>query len=315
MVTEVPGHTARRLAAAASAVVSTVVFLAVLVFARRNLRAGRGDKRGALVLATAAAALQVYSWLWRAHHVASFADEFSVVLAGLANAALSGLLLPLIYLALEPYVRRAIPELLISWARVAEGRLRDPLVGRDLLLGGLAGAVATLALHVANAIPAWIAFPGQTTMYANYAFFEGVHGALRGIGDPAAYALNQALFVLGALFVLRVALRRTWLAGLALAAVSALQANWGENPLLDAIGVAGVVVPLALVATRLGLVGLLAFWHMWALLGSASLPFDPGRWYFGTSLLFLAFVIALFAYAFRISLGNRPLFATEAGAS
>jgi hypothetical protein len=307
MVAGIPGDTARRLMAAASAVALTLVLLAALVFARRNLRAGRGDTRGALVLAMTAAGLQMYSWLWRAHHVPSFADELDVLFTGLANAALSGLLLPLIYLALEPYVRRTIPELLISWARVAEGRLRDPLVGRDLLLGGVAGAVAPLALHVANAIPAWFAVPGQTTVYPNYAFFEGVRGALRGIGEPAAASLDTALFALGALFVLRLALRRTWLAGIVLAAIFALFGGWGENPLLDAFTVAGVVVPLALVATRLGLVGLLAFWHMWVLLGSASVPFDPGRWYFGTALLLLAFVMALLAYAFRISLGNRPV--------
>ncbi len=306
MGVEGPGASVRHLSEAAFAVMFAVLFLATLVFARRNLRAGSGDKRGALLLATLGAALQMYTWLWQAHHLPEFAGELNVFFAGFANAALTAVTLAVIYLALEPYVRRTIPELLISWARVAEGRLRDPRVGRDLLVGGTAGAISALALHVANAIPAWVAVPGQTTMYPNYAYFEGVSGAMLGIGNPTTEALNNALFVLGILFVLRLALRRTWAAGLTLAGVAVLLGAWGENPLLDGIAVLGVAVPLVIVATRFGLVGTLAFWHMRALLGSASLPFDPGRWYFGTSMLLLAFVLALLAFAFRISLGNRP---------
>ena len=45
----------------------------------------------------------------------------------------------LIYISLEPYVRRWWPHTLISWARLLSGRVRDPLVGRDVLAGLLAG--------------------------------------------------------------------------------------------------------------------------------------------------------------------------------
>src|SRR5262249_51216071 len=45
------------------------------------------------------------------------------------------------YVALEPLVRRHSPDALTSWARVVDGRLRDPQVGRDLLLGSVGGLV------------------------------------------------------------------------------------------------------------------------------------------------------------------------------
>ena len=310
MVEKTPAGTAQRRTNAVLAALFVLLFLAVLVFARRNLRAGRGDRRGAYALGAIGFLLEFYCWFWRSHHVWSLTDEVNVFLSGLARALIAGTFLPLLYLALEPYVRRTIPDLLISWARVAEGRLRDPRVGRDLLMGGVAGGISAFAWHVANAIPAWTPVSVQTTMYPEYSFFEGVRGALLGIGFPANYALSNALYVLGILFVLRLVLRRTWLAGVALAVVF-LFFGWGENPLLDGIAAVGLAVPLALVATRLGLVGLFAFWYMWMMLKTAALPFDPGRWYFGTSMLFLAFVVALFAYAFRTSLGNRPVFAGE----
>jgi serine/threonine-protein kinase len=43
------------------------------------------------------------------------------------------------YLAVEPVIRRKWPQSLISWNRMLAGRLRDPLLGRDLLLGVLGG--------------------------------------------------------------------------------------------------------------------------------------------------------------------------------
>src|SRR5262249_53927341 len=45
------------------------------------------------------------------------------------------------YLALEPIVRRRWPGKLTSWGRLLAGRWRDPMVGRDVLIG-MAAAVS-----------------------------------------------------------------------------------------------------------------------------------------------------------------------------
>src|SRR5262245_65818174 len=45
------------------------------------------------------------------------------------------------YLALEPVMRRRCPHRLTSLARVLTGRWRDPLVGRDVLIGLALGVV------------------------------------------------------------------------------------------------------------------------------------------------------------------------------
>jgi len=41
------------------------------------------------------------------------------------------------YIALEPFVRRRWLELIISWSRLMAGDFRDPLVWRDVPVGGL----------------------------------------------------------------------------------------------------------------------------------------------------------------------------------
>ena len=48
----------------------------------------------------------------------------------------------LVYLALEPFVRRSWPTMLVGWSRALSGRVPDPVVGRDLIVGVVAGLVS-----------------------------------------------------------------------------------------------------------------------------------------------------------------------------
>ncbi len=52
----------------------------------------------------------------------------------LGHALLHALQMWLCYLAVEPYVRRLWPRMLVGWARLVSGRLRDPLVGNAMHL-------------------------------------------------------------------------------------------------------------------------------------------------------------------------------------
>ena len=53
-----------------------------------------------------------------------------------------------LYMALEPFVRRRWPNLIISWSRLVAGDFRDPMVGRDILIGGMLGFCHTLAIYL-----------------------------------------------------------------------------------------------------------------------------------------------------------------------
>ena len=48
------------------------------------------------------------------------------------------------YVALEPYVRRFWPDGILGWSRLLSGYVRDPRVGRDVLIGCVFAAVMTL---------------------------------------------------------------------------------------------------------------------------------------------------------------------------
>ena len=115
-----------------------VVVVGGLWFAMRNLARGRGDRRGAWRLACVVFAVQIATFLCRAHFVADRNVLLLTVMAVSTGLFAAGAMW-LLYIALEPYVRRNWPQTIISWTRLTAGRLRDPLVGRDLVTGVVMG--------------------------------------------------------------------------------------------------------------------------------------------------------------------------------
>ncbi|HZH35153.1 MAG TPA: serine/threonine-protein kinase, partial [Pyrinomonadaceae bacterium] len=113
--------------------------LVALVVARHNLRIGRGDTKGALKLGVFMFLVQTLARLLDSYHVPELNNElwlfFQAARLGLFFAAFTWIF----YIALEPFVRRRWSELLVSWSRLMAGDFRDPLVGRDVLVGGLLG--------------------------------------------------------------------------------------------------------------------------------------------------------------------------------
>jgi hypothetical protein len=107
--------------------------------ARHNLRVDQGDRRGARKLAIVVASGGVIFGILRAHHVPDAIQEATFLLAIAGWSLVWAGFTWLTYISLEPYVRRLWPTALISWTRLLSGRIRDPLVGRDILIGLIAG--------------------------------------------------------------------------------------------------------------------------------------------------------------------------------
>jgi len=120
-----------------------------LRLARENMRLGRGDRRGASRVAGLTGVLTLLYWGLTAHHVASMLDELVLAVHGISLTLLVACSLWVLYMALEPYVRRQWPETLVSWTRLLSGRYGDPLVARDLLVGGAIGCAFSLILPFA----------------------------------------------------------------------------------------------------------------------------------------------------------------------
>ena len=108
-----------------------------ILLARHNLRLGRGDQKGAFRVALFVFVTYALARLIRADHVTLPAQELWILIKVLAYPCFWAMQVWLLYMALEPYARRRWPQMLISWKRLLAGRLQDPLVGRDILIGCL----------------------------------------------------------------------------------------------------------------------------------------------------------------------------------
>ena len=133
------------------------------MLARRNLRLGRGDRRGASRLAAFVFVAWAVAVFFGAHHVPNF-DELALFLESLAWGLFLSCFVWVLYIALEPYVRRRWPATLVSWSRLLAGGFRDPLVGRDVLAGCLLGTFV-------DALRNWrgLFSPGSAILRRNHA--------------------------------------------------------------------------------------------------------------------------------------------------
>ena len=169
------------------------VMVAGILVARRNLRLGRGDRRGALRVALYISVLFLVEWLFLAHHVAVIGDEFEAFLLAVAQSVYSGFFIWLSYIAIEPIARRRWPQLLISWSRLLAGRFRDPLVGRDALTGILFGAGVALTLSISNGLPTWVDLAGMTPMPPAGQFLLGVPALAGSLSSLLQDAVERGL--------------------------------------------------------------------------------------------------------------------------
>ena len=91
--------------------------------------------------------LDILLWLCRGHFVPGL-DTFGLFIIAVSTALFISGTTWMLYLALEPWVRRRWPQTIISWSRLLSGQFRDPLVGRDILFGVMLGVVWILIFQI-----------------------------------------------------------------------------------------------------------------------------------------------------------------------
>ncbi|MFI5181303.1 MAG: serine/threonine-protein kinase [Thermoanaerobaculia bacterium] len=278
--------------------------VAGLFFARRNLRLGRGDKAGAVRLATIVFVLAALSDVL-ARHVSLASGVLGRAFGEMLGDALPpAAIVAIVYLALEPYFRRRYPELLVSWTRILSGRLKDPLVGRDHLWGVLAGLAVTLVLCIENIPPALFRAPGQTPVWVEPLALVGLGGLVCYMSYQVVGSLVSLFMIAASLFFGRLVLRKAWLAALVLWLLVFLNAMGRENPLFEITGAAVIATIFLLLFFRTGLLGLAVGLGVYQVLSTAPITPDLSRWFAGYGLFCLAFVLAIAIYGFWAARGG-----------
>jgi serine/threonine-protein kinase len=211
------------------------------------------------------------------------------------------------YLALEPIVRRNLPDLIVSWNRLLVGDWRDPLVGRDVLLGTLWG-IAHLTLI-------YLGFSAERLFYNDFRLFT-ISDSLIGLRSSTAIILTGSGLgiVYGFMFIcflviLFLILRRRLYAGIVLFAVLAtVLILFFTHSFVFLPFTLAISVLFCLVISRLGLVATIVSQSVFLWLQSTPFTLNFSAWYAGGMFVTVFLVLPLLAYGFKVSLANQPLF-------
>ena len=283
---------------------ATVVGTAL--FAQRNVRAGRGDRRGALRVSGFVFAAMMISWFFGESHVATL-WEFALVVMALSTALFAATFCWLAYLAAEPFLRRRWPEVLVTWTRLLAGELRDPLVGRDVLVGCASGTILAAIGIASLRLPEALALPSDMVFADVYGMAYGLQGVVPLLVWRAAQAVMAALACLFLLLLLRLALGSRWAAVAVFVLGGGALAGAGSAHFW--MGWFNTAMPLAVFALLLVRVGLLAAvtqFYVFGLFIFFPVTGDFGAWYAGAGVTALLVFGALALFGFTTALGGRP---------
>jgi len=284
-----------------------VALVGSALLARKNLQLGRGDRRGATRVAFLYLVVRMLVWLFEEHHNSWPAREFALFLHHLSDAAFVSMFLWLLYVALEPFVRRRWPERIISWSRLLAGGWRDPLVGRDILLGAVFGSGMILSIMLAFVGLRWIGRPAELIINPGSTAI-GHHFTDRFAAQLTAGLLIAfiSLFLLLLFGVIlrreRLALAALWLL-LTLVNVLITQVNLLMLP-FAAFGILLLVIALY----RYGLLATIFALFLLHLFVFFPMTTELSAWYATDFIIGLIICIALAAYGCYISLAGQPLF-------
>jgi serine/threonine-protein kinase len=308
-------------------VVSPLALAVALVLAVRNLRLARGDRRGATRVALFVGAAGMVS-------VALESGNLDVLSKGPTIVFFVPAAMWVLYIALEPHMRRIWPGVMIGWSRLLAGQVRDPLVGRDILIGVLVAIGDGLVIALHAALRRWSgqapSFPTGASsdpfvgMAASSDFLLGgryavsrVVGALTNIpaliGTMATFLLLFVLFVVCRRRSVAIAVMLTLLTGFYIVAhggwlLANAPADHFPPSLTDAVLFAIVQAAVVAVAIRFGLLTMLIASILSGLLTTVPIALSSSSPYASSSWLVVAAVLGLAVYGWYTALAGRHSF-------
>lgn len=285
-----------------------IVLVGSVLIARRHLRQGAGDRRGAARVALFYFTVTMLVWLFSEHHNGALEYEFMQFFFSIARALFNAAFLWVLYIALEPYIRKRWPRRIISWSRLLAGRFSDPLVGRDLLIGAMFGAAMIMGTVGGFAVWRLLGLPPPLVLNPGSELI-GEHLFILKFADQITAALFLGFFAFFILLLLTTVLRRE---RLALAALWILVTIL--SVLVTQIDVRGTPFAAAysflfvFVLYRYGLLALVFAMFINHLLVFFPITSEFTAWYATDFVISLVICLALTVYGFYTSLAGQSLF-------
>jgi hypothetical protein len=236
-------------------------------------------------------------------------ETFLLFVLAMSTSLFDSAALWVLYLAMEPYVRRYWPQTIISWTRLMSGRFRDPLVGRDMVLGIVLG----LSWVLAYAIGHWIRMRGGAEpQFPTSSYLLGTAPAIATWLSTLMISILGTLLFFVTLVVLRMLLRNRWLAAVVFVALFTVPRIIGSDHVVADALVWIVIYGIAAIAVvRFGLI-VLGITNLTAnVLLNLPCTFNFSYWYAAQSMFIVLIFVAIGAWGVFTSLAGKPLWKGE----
>jgi hypothetical protein len=303
---------ARFLNAVTALVMPGLMVLAALL-AWANLKAGRGDRRGATRASVVFMIMSIAAWLLGTQHTGAPGQDIGRLFGAIGRALFDGGLLWLTYVGLEPYIRRFSPDSLIGWTRLLGGRWRDPQVASDVLVGVCAGLGMTLLYAVHNLIPPLFGRPEPMPLTpSDPTVLLGARFVIGRMLSQIGGALSAGMLAVCGVVAILIFVKRKWLAQV----IASLVFVWvvisgmfpAGTPILDLIiglGIIGIWTGVILHAGLLATVAALST-HFVLLRAPITTDFSSWRATPGIAYLLVIAGAGLAAAYIARAAGTRP---------
>ena len=220
----------------------------------------------------------------------------------------------LAYMAIEPYVRRVWPRMLVGLVRLLSGRLRDPAVGREVLFGVVTGcgllSVVAMTFYIQSRLQS--ENTGRLPFWTSLASMKSSGYFITNRFHMAASAVMSGVVTAGYILVVRLLTRDSRVAiVVSMVVVGLLGVNWfmvlfaGSTWVAFAYAIAyGVAV--VILYTRVGVLAVIVTDFIVKTAGVIMIDFDA--WFAPYAMATLAILLALAAYGFWVSLAGQSIF-------
>ena len=192
------------------------------------------------------------------------------------------------------------------------GNFRDPMVGRDLLMGGLLGLLHGACIALGALLPHLFGIDSIPTVPGNVFMLGSVRTMLAVfLSSHVVMSVFSGFGFLFFLLLLYIILRRQWLAIAAMLLIALLieiSAFAAAGPRLYWIVSTLIALTIVTVVARFGLLATMAHQLFFFLAMMYPLTTDFSAWYSPSMVFALALAVGIAVYGFYTSLGGQSLF-------
>lgn len=285
------------------------ILVTAIFLAWRNSKSGSSDRKGAFKLGLAVLIFTFCGIFFGMPHAPAFFPELerflSALREGLRNAAFTWLL----YLALEPIVRRNWPELVVSWNRLLAGDWRDPLVGRDVLIGVLTGVAHFSLIYIAKLTERFFYKEFSVTTFPVNQSLSGFRFSIASILGNAGGGMWAGFMFVCFLVILFLIFRRRLYAGLVLFVLMAtVEILFFATSLAYLPATLAISVLMSVLIYRFGLVATVTSMFVFLSISNTLFTLNLSAWHAGSMFLTVLVILVVLFYGFRVSLSGKRIF-------